>query len=58
MAKEALIPKEKMSKKARKAMNDQRRTDWQGVKPVTRVIPDKRRKLAEEQARKDHSSMD
>lgn len=32
----------KMSKRARKALDAQARGDWNGVVPVTRVVPDKR----------------
>lgn len=31
----------KMSKRARKALDAQARGDWNGVVPVTRVVPDK-----------------
>ncbi len=36
------IPEEKMSKKARKALNDQRRTLWD-VPPVTKTVESKKR---------------
>lgn len=43
------IPKEKMSKKARKAQNLKKRVTWQGFNPVTRKPPNpkayKRKKL-------------
>ena len=32
----------KMSKRARKALDAQARGDWNGVVPVTRVVPDKK----------------
>ena len=38
----AMIPKDKMSKKAQREMNRKRRAQWD-VKPVTKVIPNKKR---------------
>ena len=35
----------KMSKKAKKAYFAKFRGDWNGVKPVTKVVPDKRKKV-------------
>ncbi len=35
----------KMSKKARKAYFAQFRGSWNGIKPVTKVVPDKRKKV-------------
>ena len=32
----------KMSKRARKALDAQARGDWNGVVPVTRVVPDQK----------------
>ena len=37
-----LIPLEKQSKRAQKAHHDKQRGSWNGVVPVTRVIPNKR----------------
>ena len=37
-----LIPKNKMSKKARKALNDMKRVTW-GFAPVTRKLDSKKR---------------
>lgn len=33
---EKFIPKEKLSKKAKKELNKQARKDWNGISPVTR----------------------
>ena len=38
------VPLLKQSKKARRAYYQTRRNDWNGVVPVTRVIPDKRKR--------------
>ena len=38
------VPVEKMSKRMRKAYYAEKRGDWNGVNPVTKVIPDKRRR--------------
>lgn len=35
----------KMSKKAKKAYFAKFRGDWHGVKPVTKIVPDKRKKV-------------
>lgn len=37
------VPIEKQSRKARKQYYSSRRADWNGIVPVTGVIPDKRR---------------
>lgn len=39
---EKWIPLEKRSKKAQKAFHAQRRGSWNGVNPVTKVIPNKK----------------
>ena len=39
-----MIPLDKMSKRERRAHFAARRGDWNGLDPVTRVIPDKRRR--------------
>lgn len=36
------IPLEKQSKRVRKAHHDKQRSSWNGVVPVTRLIPNKR----------------
>jgi len=47
---EKVVPLSKRSKKAQRAHYALRRADWNGVTPVTRVVPDKtkynRKKLA------------
>lgn len=47
---EKVVPLSKRSKKAQRAHHALRRADWNGVTPVTRVVPDKtkynRKKLA------------
>ena len=40
------IAKEKLSKKAKKALNLKKRIQW-GFAPVSRVIPNKKKKLLE-----------
>lgn len=47
MATTGYVPMEKQSKKARRQYYASRRADWNGVVPVTRVIPDKRRQRGE-----------
>ena len=37
------VPIEKMSKRQRKAENDRHRASWNGVVPVTKIVPDGRR---------------
>lgn len=36
------IPKTKLSKKARRAVDRERRGSWYGIKPVTRIVPSKK----------------
>ena len=36
-----MIPLDKQSKKQQKAYHKKKRGDWNGVKPVTRVVPGK-----------------
>ena len=38
-----LIPREKMSKKAKKELAKQKRIDWAGMCPITRVVRDKKK---------------
>ena len=47
MATTGYVPMENQSKKARRQYYASRRADWNGVVPVTRVIPDKRRQRGE-----------
>ena len=37
------VPLEKQSKKAQKEHHDRQRGSWNGVVPVTRVVPDKKK---------------
>ena len=37
------VPLEKQSKKAQKEHHDRQRGSWNGVVPVTRLIPDKKK---------------
>ena len=37
------VPLEKQSKKAQKGHHDRQRGSWNGVAPVTRVVPDKKK---------------
>lgn len=34
-----VTPYEKLSKKAQKKVNSQKRADWNGVNPVTKTVP-------------------
>ncbi len=36
-----MVPLRKQSKKARKAYHAERRGNWAGISPVTRVVPEK-----------------
>lgn len=38
---QAFIPREKLGKKARRALDRAKRRTWDGVSPVTRKAPDK-----------------
>ena len=40
---ERFIPFENLSKKEQKKINSQKRRDWNGIDPATRVVPDKRK---------------
>ena len=55
MEQNEFIPKEKMSKKERKKLDEERRVIW-GFNPFSRVIPNKKaydRKKAKEEMRND-----
>jgi len=47
------VPLKKQSKRARKAYHALQRADWNGVRPVTRVVPDKTAYDRRRQARDD-----
>lgn len=50
---EKFIPYEKLSKKEQKRLDSIKRRDWNGLNPVTRTVPDKKK-----YSRKDkHKSM-
>lgn len=54
------VPKDKMSKKKRRAEYAKRRGSWNGVSPATRVIPNKKaydRKRAQRQMREDSQNV-
>ncbi len=36
------IPREKLSKKAKRALDEKQRATWEGLNPVTRQVPDKK----------------
>ena len=40
---EKFIPYQKLSKKEQKKLNAEKRRDWNGASPVTRVVPDSKR---------------
>ncbi|MBR4362718.1 MAG: hypothetical protein IKP42_08310 [Ruminococcus sp.] len=40
---ERFVPYDKMSKKEQKKLNAEKRRDWNGLNPVTRVAPDDRK---------------
>lgn len=55
MEQNEFIPKEKMSKKERKKLDEERRVTW-GFNPFSRIIPNKKaydRKRAKEEMRND-----
>ena len=39
------VPYEKLSKRNKKKLNQKKRKFWDSINPVSRVIPDKRKKL-------------
>ena len=43
------VPYEKMSKKNRKKIDCARRKDWNGVNPATKIVPDKRLEILEQE---------
>ena len=50
------IPLEKQQKKYRRTAAAKMRGSWNGVKPVTRVVPDKRKRLRKENKRENHDT--
>ena len=36
-----MIPFEKLSKKEQKRINNEKRADWHGVNPITKIVADK-----------------
>ncbi len=36
------IPREKLSKKAKRALDEKQRAGWEGINPVTRSVPNKK----------------
>lgn len=40
---EKFVAFEKMSKKEQRKLNAEKRRDWNGMNPVTRVVPDNKR---------------
>ncbi|MCM1232841.1 MAG: hypothetical protein NC489_22175 [Ruminococcus flavefaciens] len=40
---EKFIPYEKLSKKEQKQLDSAKRKDWNGLNPVTRAVPDKKK---------------
>ena len=40
---EKFISYEKLSKKEQKKLNAQKRLDWNGINPVTKIIPDSKK---------------
>lgn len=40
---EKFVSYDKMSKKEQKKLNAEKRRDWNGLNPVTRVVPDNKR---------------
>ena len=47
MSKKKFVPYDKMSKRDKKKIDSQNRSDWGGIDPSTKVIPDKRRNKKE-----------
>ncbi len=40
---EKFIPYPKLSKKEQKKLNAEKRRDWNGLSPVTRIVPDNKK---------------
>lgn len=40
---EKFIPYQKLSKKEQKKLNAEKRRDWNGISPVTRIVPDNKK---------------
>ena len=51
------VPKDKMSKKKRRAEYAKRRGSWNGVSPATRVIPNKKAYDRKRQMREDSQNV-
>ena len=54
-----LTPIDKMSKKSRKAYHAQQRGSWNGISPVTRIVPNKKaydRNKARQASRRDRDA--
>lgn len=54
-----LTPLDKMSKKSRKAFHTQQRGSWNGLSPVTRIVPNKKaydRNRAKQASRQDRDA--
>ena len=54
-----LTPIDKMSKKIRKAFHTQQRGSWNGLSPVTRIVPNKKaydRNRAKQASRQDRDA--
>lgn len=54
-----LTPIDKMSKKSRKAFHAQQRGSWNGLSPVTRIVPNKKaydRNRAKQASRQDNGT--
>ena len=47
------VPYEKLSKMNKKKLNRKKRKFWDSINPVSRVIPDKRRKLRDKANKED-----
>ena len=47
------VSENKLSKKARKELNNSRRGSWDGVNPVTRIVPDKKNAYNRSRAKRD-----
>lgn len=45
MAAEKIVPLEKQSRKAQRRYYSARRNDWNGIAPVTRIVPNKKKQV-------------
>ena len=54
MKNQKFVPNEKLSKKAKRELDAQRRGSWNGVNPVSRIAPDRKHADNKNQCRGKH----